>query len=438
MKVVLPNNWTPRVYQRGLWDYMEGGGKRAIEIAHRRWGKDDVCLHWTACAAHQKVASYWHMLPEQGQARKAIWHAINPHTGLRRIDEAFPLVLRETTRDDEMMIRFRCGSTWQVVGSDNFNSLIGSPPYGVVFSEWAISKKESWAYLSPILDENGGWALFITTPRGKNHAKAMLDHARSNPLWYAEVQSAKVSGVFSEERLAAALREYRDLYGESEGNALYEQEYMCSFEAAVVGAIYAGEMSYLRNAGRITKVSVDPGLLVHTAWDLGINDATAIWFYQVERSGDVRLVDYYENNGFDLGHYSSILLQKGYNYGRHVLPHDVMVREMGTGKTRFEMLQNLGVNPEVAPNISLDDGIQSTRQFLRRCWIDETRCALGIEALLHYHRHLNKNTEEYGQPTHDWSSHASDAIRVGAVAWRRSDSVRRSSKALRAPDFGIV
>lgn len=155
--VHIPGAWRPRAYQLALWRYLEGGGLRADVAAHRRWGKDEVALNWTAVAALQRQGAYWHLLPEASQGRKAIWDAVNPHTGRRRIDEAFPPELRSQTKDQEMFIRFRNGSTWQVVGSDNYNSLVGSPPAGVVFSEWALAKPDAWTYLRPILAENGGW-----------------------------------------------------------------------------------------------------------------------------------------------------------------------------------------------------------------------------------------------------------------------------------------
>jgi hypothetical protein len=164
------NNWRPRPYQQDLWKYLEKNGKRAVAIWHRRAGKDEVCLHWSAVAAHTRVGVYWHMLPEANQARKAVWDAVNPHSGLRRINEAFPRELRESTRETDMAIRFKSGSLWQLVGSDNYNSLVGSPPVGVVFSEFALADPSAWGYLRPILAENNGWALFITTPRGRNHA----------------------------------------------------------------------------------------------------------------------------------------------------------------------------------------------------------------------------------------------------------------------------
>jgi hypothetical protein len=179
VEINIPYNWKPRSYQRKLWNYLASGGKRAVALWHRRAGKDDVCLHWAAVSVMEKPATYWHMLPEAAQARKAIWEAVNPHTGIRRIDEAFPHEIRETTREQEMMIKFKNGATWQVVGSDNYNSLIGSPPYGVIYSEWSVGDPSSWAYLRPILAENGGWAMFIYTARGKNHGYSMYNIAKA-------------------------------------------------------------------------------------------------------------------------------------------------------------------------------------------------------------------------------------------------------------------
>ena len=182
LRIRLPfNNWQPRLYQKKLWTHLENGGQRAVAVWHRRSGKDEVALHWTACAMHRRIGTYWHMLPEASQARKAIWEAINPHTGKRRIDEAFPPAVRSTTRDNEMFIRIRPGSTWQVIGSDNYNSLVGSPPVGVVFSEWALADPQAWAYVRPILRENGGWAVFIYTPRGRNHGATFYEGHQGDP-----------------------------------------------------------------------------------------------------------------------------------------------------------------------------------------------------------------------------------------------------------------
>jgi hypothetical protein len=221
-EILLPNNgWRPRGYQQPMWDALEGGTRYISEIAHRRWGKDEVCLHWTATSAHERIGTYWHMLPMAAQARKAIWLAINPHTGIRRIDEAFPHELRKKTLDNEMFIEFKNGSTWQVVGSDNYNSLVGSPPVGLVVSEWALADPAAWAYLRPILLENGGWAIFITTPRGRNHAFKMHEMARKAPeTWFAQVSNAVETGRFTGEELERELKEYEAQYGADHGHAM--------------------------------------------------------------------------------------------------------------------------------------------------------------------------------------------------------------------------
>ena len=196
-QISLPNGWKPRGYQKNAWRYLEGGGKHCELVWARRHGKDDLSLHWTAVSAFQKVGNYWHMLPKANQARKALWEAVNPHSGKRRIDEAFPKELRASVNDHEMMIRFINGSTWQVVGSDNFDSLVGSPPIGLVFSEWALCDPSSWAYLMPVVEENGGWVIFNTTPRGRNHAFRSVREAMKTEGQFGEILSAESTNVLS-------------------------------------------------------------------------------------------------------------------------------------------------------------------------------------------------------------------------------------------------
>ncbi len=190
-EIELPaGGWRPRHYQQAAWDYLERGGKHAELVWHRRSGKDELGLHRTAVASFERVAGYWYMLPEYKQARKAIWDAINPHTGKKRIDEAFPVAVRKTTRNQEMMIELLNGSNFQVVGSDNPNSLVGSPPVGIVYSEWALSNPASRAYLRPIILENDGWQIFNTTPRGRNHAHRTLVAAKKDPKAFAQILDA--------------------------------------------------------------------------------------------------------------------------------------------------------------------------------------------------------------------------------------------------------
>ena len=400
------------------WAFLEGGGKRAVAVWHRRAGKDEVGLHWTAVAAHQRPGTYWHMLPEAAQARKAIWEAVNPHTGRRRIDEAFPRELREATRENEMFIKFLCGSTWQVVGSDNYDSLIGSPPVGIVCSEYAISKPQAWDYLRPILAENDGWALFIYTARGRNHGADLYEMARANPKWFAERLSVDDTKAISAEIIEEERRS-----GMSED--MIRQEYYCSFDAAVVGSYYGHLLNAAEDDKRICAVPYDPAALVTTAWDLGYGDDTAIWFAQIVGM-EVRIVDYYENRGMGLDHYAKVLQAKPYAYHQHLLPHDGSHGELIAGTTiKAQAEALLGRNVEILPRIDIAEGINAARVLLPRCYFDATRCAQGLKALRLYRRDWNDERKVFSdKPLHDWTSHAADAFRYLAMGLKKATKAK--------------
>jgi phage terminase large subunit len=419
----LPNNWQPRHYQMPAWKAWEQGFKRELLVWHRRAGKDEIALHKAAVAAHTRIATYWHMLPEYSQARKAIWNAVNPHSGKRRIDEAFPLELRANTNDHEMFIRFKSGSTWQVVGSDNYNSLVGTPPAGIVASEWALADPTVWGYLAPILAENGGWASFITTPRGRNHVKTMLDAARKDPLWFTQVLTIDDTGSITRAAVEQQRKEYHSIYGEDQGNSLIEQEYWCSFEAAILGAYYGKEMGRVETEGRITRVAVDERYPVHTAWDLGVGDSMVLWFFQII-GAEVRVVDYYAAHGYGIAHYAKVKRERGYGYGNDYVPPDARVREMGSvdedglAKQRIEIMLEEGLKPVIVQAHKVDDGISAVRQILPRCVFDQERCADGLEALRQYRSDWDsKNKIFRTTPKHDWSSHPADAFRYLAMAY---------------------
>lgn len=371
----------------------------------------------------QKVGTRWHMLPEASQARKAIWDAINPHTGLRRIDEAFPAEMRAITRENEMFIKFVNGSTWQVVGSDNYNSLVGSPPVGIVFSEWAISDPSSWAYLRPILRENGGWALFIYTPRGRNHGATTFEAAKDDPEnWYAEKLTATDTGVFTKAQLDQELREYIREFGTDDGESRFRQEYMCDFNVAVMGAYYGKLMTECEDDGRICKVAHEPSVKVDTWWDLGHSDATSIWFVQ-QTMNEVRVIDHYSVNGADLTGLATVLQERRerfrYIYGRHLWPHDGGHKTLASGgRALSDMFGDLGFTVEVQPRHDVQAGIARVRQVVPRMWFDREKCARGIESLRNYHKDWNEKTRCFHQtPKHDWSSHDADALRTGAMAY---------------------
>lgn len=423
------DGWRPRPYQRDVWNYLERGGKRAVAVWHRRAGKDEFCLRWASVAAFQKVGNYWHMLPMANQARRAIWEAVNPHTGKRRIDEAFPVALRETTREQEMMIRFKNGSTWQVVGSDNYDSLVGAPPVGVTFSEWALADPRAWAFIRPILLENDGWALFNYTPRGNNHGRTTYEAAEENDNWFAEKLSAKETDVFTSDQLRDERREYIREYGPELGKALFEQEYYCSFNAAVLGAFYALQMNEAEDEGRITKVPREGGALVHTAWDLGRTDHTSIWFFQVV-GREIRVIDFYSSSGVDLDHYAEILGEKGYRYGTHLLPHDVEVTDLSAKKSRKEILVGLGLsNIKVVPQMNVQDGIAAARSILPRCWFDRKKCEYGISALREYKAEWDEKLKTLRPaPLHNWASHPADAFRYLAMGMHMIEAPKVKKK----------
>lgn len=417
----IPNGWNPREYQLPMWRYLERGGKRAIGVWHRRAGKDDVMMHWAAVSAMERPASYWHCLPEFGQGRKAIWTAVNPVTGMRRIDEAFPEAIRANTNDQEMFIRFKNGSTWQIVGSDRYNNLVGAGVAGVTFSEFALANPSAWGYIRPMVEANNGWAAFISTPRGRNHFRDLYQMAAENPDWFAETLSITDTGALTPKQIKDSLAEYIALYGEDIGRAQFMQEYECSFNAAILGAFYAREMVAIRSEGRIDAVEALPRP-VHRAWDIGVRDDTSIWWFQVV-GGQVYVLDCYTANGVGVDHYAEIIEQRrqdhGWLDGTDFVPHDAKVKEWGTGRTRVETMQGLGLHPQVVPMAGLLDGINAARQTLPRC-VFHPRCEeVGISALEQYRREWDDDNKVFKQnPLHDWSSHVSDAFRYLSMAWK--------------------
>jgi hypothetical protein len=431
----LPIKWEPRGYQNALWDYLQAGGTRADVVAHRRWGKDEVALHWAAAAASHRQGTYWHMLPEASQGRKAIWDAVNPHTGRKRIEEAFPRHIRAGRNASEMKIELANGSTWQVVGSDNYDSLVGSPPCGIVLSEWALAKPDAWSLLRPILAENGGWALFLWTPRGRGHATRAFEHRATDPAWFTLKSPATATDVFTPEQLARERAEMiAELGSEEEGHARFASEYLVDFDAAAPGAYYGSLLGEAERAGRIGPVPHDPALKVETAWDLGIDDYTAIWFFQ-QAGREVRVIDYFETRGEGLDAVvRRAIAGRPFVYGRHHLPHDVKVRELGAaGRSRLETLAGLGVTPvEVGAAMDPEERINAARLMIPICWFDAKACAVGLERLRAYRKRWSRTTRSYGGPLHDEASHAADAFGEFAVNRRGGTA---AGAAARRPGF---
>lgn len=458
--IEITKNWSPKPYQQAFWNAVRlQGKKRAIVFAHRRWGKDECVLQYTFAQICKRPGNYWHMLPIAEQARKAIWAAVDesedgPTSGKRRIDIAFPKEFRKRTVENEMKIEFCNGATWQVIGSDNFNSLVGSSPVGIVFSEWALAKQEAWPYLRPILARNNGYAIFITTPRGKNHAWKMLEEvAKKDPEnWYWEVSSVKGierhgykdnigTGVYSNEELYRNRDEMMSEFGDDQGSAYFAQEFECSFDAAILGAFFSEALRHMEAEGRVCKIPIDRNVRVHTAWDLGRNDATAIWFIQCV-GRERRLVDYYENSLTSLHHYADKLYElkkeRKWVYGTHYFPHDIQQQHLNEVESRINTLANLGISDHyIVPVHSVWEGIHATRRMLDRTLIDPERCAKGLEALKAYRQEWNDKTKDWGrQPVHDWSSHAADALRQFAAGFDEPTAMNKLNDRSRPFGFG--
>lgn len=451
----LPNNWKPRPYQEGVWKYLSDGGKNAVVIAHRRFGKDSLALHHAACAAHERVGSYLHCLPKFSQARKALWDQVDPHTGKRRIDEAFPVELRANTREDEMFIKFKNGSTWQLAGSDSYNSLVGTSYAGIVHSEYALADPSAQGYFAPILMENRGWQLFITTPRGKNHAHGMYQYARKQMIagedWYAELAPATKTGALDSKLLAAELDRMQELHGDEYGRAIWEQEYLVSFDAATPGSIFGDVLRTAEQQGRIGSVAVDPALPIYTGWDLGRTDDTTIWWAQVF-AGELRVVAAHGSSGKDVPFYAGKLAEMKeklsaragakVEYGVNFLPHDARPRTLASPRSILQQLDDLNRQMggslgsfQIAPRLDKQEQIQAGRATLKKSWIDTEHCDKGLEALRNYHREWDDEKKVFkDSPEHDWSSHYADGWLTLSVAWKVGRIPRGESAVQGRPD----
>lgn len=426
MRIRLPNNWQPRGYQLPAWGYLENGGKHAELIWHRRSGKDEIALHRTACAAFERTAGYWHMLPEYSQARKAIWGAVNPHSGKRRIDEAFPHELRASTREQEMQIVFKNGSTWQVVGSDNYNSLVGSAPAGIVYSEWALANPNARAYLRPIIAENNGWQMFITTPRGRNHAYTTLQAAQKTPGSFAQVLDATQTGIFTEQKLASELIAYIQEFGEDYGRAKFEQEYLCSFDAANIGAILARAITTAEREGRVSnEIAYDPiGAPIEITADIGHRDSSTWWFWQPTLGG-YHIIDYDSGFGLDADEWIDRLKPRiaQYKLGKIWLPHDARARTFSAKRSALEtFILSFGADKvAITPDSKKADRINAARVLMPRIAFNAHNCERGLNGLRAWSYEYDEERKIFSSdPRHDWASHDGDGFSYGCLIMQQT------------------
>jgi hypothetical protein len=408
----VPFHYEPRPYQLPIWQAIAEGFKRLVWVAHRRSGKDKTCVNVIVDKMIERVGVYYYVFPTFAQARRVVWDGIDGDG--KRFMEHFPSELLEGKQNDaEMKLRFKNGSLFQLVGSDNVDAIMGTNPVGVVFSEYSLQDPKAWGFIRPILAENGGWALFVGTPRGENHFYDIYELAKNSADWYVQMNKASETGAISDEVLEQEKREIIRLYG---NDALYQQEYECNFTVPIAGAYYADNIMRMYANGRVGNVPHEPRFTVDTWWDLGINDRMSIWFTQ-SIGAELRVIDFMEDSGQGLPHYIGKMKEKGYIYGQHTAPHDIEVRELTSGKSRRDTADQLGIRFNVAPKLPIIDGIDACRNLFSSCWFDATKCKEGLNALKNYRKQYDEKRKTYlNQPYHDWSSNAADSFRTLAVS----------------------
>jgi phage terminase large subunit len=392
-------DYTPRPLQWRLHQALDAH-RFVVAVCHRRFGK-------TVCAVNQLIKGaltctrprprFHYIAPTFRQGKAACWDYL----------KSFASAVPDWEKNEsELRVDFPNGGQVQILGADNPDSMRGIYSDGAVFDEYGMQPPNVFTeVMRPALSDRIGWAMFIGTPNGKNQFYDIVQQAKTaGGAWTFAEYRASQTGLIPAAELDAA----RSVMTADE----YQQEFECSFEASVKGAIYADQLDAARRQGRVTSVPYEPLLLVETDWDLGVGDATAIWFTQSLPSGEVRVIDYYEASGEGLPHYASLLKVKPYAYGSHWAPHDIQVREFTSGRSRIEAAASLGVRFDLQPKVSIEDGIHAARLLFPKCWFDAARCQPGLEALQHYRRDYNTRLNEFKPtPVHDWASHAADAFR---------------------------
>lgn len=416
-EVIIP--YAPR---RQFADFHARKQRWAIIVAHRRAGKTVACINDLVRAAvccPRPEPRFAYIAPQFNQAKDIGWSYLHYYGGY---------VPGADFNESELRVDFPNGGRVRLYGADNPDRMRGIYLDGAVLDEPAQMKPRLFPeIIRPALSDRAGWATFIGTPKGKNDFFDIWQSADEE--WYQLMLKASQTGIVPESELASA----RKMMTADQ----YEQEYECSFDAAIIGAIYGKEMKEAQAAGRIKNVPYEPRLMVSTAWDLGKGNSTAIWFAQASGS-EVRVIDYYEASGAGLDHFVKVIKEKPYIYDEHILPHDIMVSDLsaGTGVTRLDILKGLGVsNTRVLERIGLEDGINAARMMLPRCYFDETKCARGLEALRQYQYEWVDDAKRFSKlPKHDWASDPADSFRYLALGLREF----KQAAPLRYPKVGVI
>ena len=410
--LIVPHNFRPRDYQLPILRAIDEGYKHIYFLVHRRGGKDVVFWNGLIKRAVENKGTHFYLLPEHKQARKVIWDGMT-NDGQRFLDY-IPQDIIAGMNGQEMKITLKTGSIIQLAGTDNYDSLRGTNPKTIAYSEYAFQNPMAREVMTPILRANGGVEMFNTTPNGNNHAKTLWDYAGQRNDWFRLSLDANHTGVFTKEALDEIRAEY---IAQGKGLDMFEQEYMNSWDAAIKGSFYSNELKYLEDNNHICNSVYNPDLLVYTAWDIGFSDDTAIVFYQI-LGKEVRIIDYHEDNGKSMSEYASVIKSKPYRYATHYFPWDAKIKAMSSGKSTIEVAHVNGLDKiEITPQLTVQEGIQQVRAILPRCYFDKEKTFKLINSLKNYHRKYDEQRKAYtSNPFHDWASHGADSFRYASIS----------------------
>ena len=396
--IVIP--YKPRALQKILHGQIDKH-RFSVIVLHRRAGKTVMAInHMLRAALTNKLLNprYAFISPYRLQGKATAWDYI------KQFANKIP---GTKFNESELRCDLANGARITILGAENDQAIRGISLDGCVFDETQSIKPTIFPeVIRPALADRKGWCIFIGTPKGRNNFYQLYEQAKKNPKWYACTYKASETDILDDEELQAA----KDVMSKD----LYEQEFECSFQAAITGSYYGTIIEDLVREKRMVSNLYDEDIDVETWFDLGMNDQTAIWFVQRYKK-EIRLIDYYENTGHGLDHYADVLKKKGFEYSTHIFPHDVKVRELGNyAKTRLEALLDLGIVGEVAPKLSIEDGIEAVRKNLINCWFDKDKCATGIEYLKAYQKKWDDKAQVFkSKPQHSYASHCADSFRTG-------------------------
>ena len=379
----------------------------ACLVAHRRAGKtvaavNDLIRAAITCTGPNPLFGY--IAPYRAQAKSVAWGYL----------KQFAAPITASTNEQELTVTLVNGAAIRLFGADNADAIRGLGFNGVVGDEFGDWKPSVFPLVvRPALSDKQGWMVFMGTPKGKNQFWDIYARAQKSIDWFCLSLPASRSGLLPETELEAARAQLTE--------DQFAQEYLCSFDAAIIGAIYGVELREALDKGRIGPVPYDKAVPVHTAWDLGYRDDTAIWWYQV-CGGEIHVIDFHAVSGATVRELAETVLSKPYRYGKHHLPHDARAKTLASGGKSIieQMAEFLGLsNLTIVPDLGLQDGIQAVRRVLPRCYFDAEKTNDGLEALRQYQREYDEDKKAFRiTPRHDWTSHPADAFRMMAVAWQ--------------------